>query len=77
MIYTLVVYDRAAGALVKARVFGDRVRALKERFRLERAYGDTGGNLEVVVLVSRTQEDLMRTHSRYFRSLEELTNRSV
>jgi hypothetical protein len=75
--YTLVVYDRAAGRLLDQRSFTHRSDALKARFQAEREYRGQEGNVEVVVLAARTVDDLMRTHSRYFCSLDELNEQPV
>ena len=72
MIYTLVIYDRAAGRLLDRQSFSRRGDALKARFRAEGAHRGQENNIEVVVLAARSEDALMRTHSRYFRSLEEL-----
>jgi hypothetical protein len=77
MMYTLVVYDRAAGRLVDERTFERRADAMGARFAAERSHRGSKGNIEVVVLAARSRDDLIRTHSRYFYSLRELADRSA
>ncbi|WP_433267297.1 hypothetical protein ACQPZF_01085 [Actinosynnema sp. CS-041913] len=77
MTYTLVIYDRAAGRLLSREPFTQRRDALRARFRAERRYRGQEGNIEVVVLAARTDADLVRTHSRYFFSLQELAEQSA
>ncbi|TDP68788.1 hypothetical protein [Actinokineospora alba] len=73
MEYTLVVYNRAEGRLVKESTFARRSDAMAARFEAEQANSDSTGNIEIVVLGARSREDLMQTHSRYFVSLSELS----
>jgi hypothetical protein len=68
----LVVYNRRTGERTLQEFpegFGRE--AIRERFvqeRLHRANPD----IEVVVLGSASREELMKTHSRYFRTAEEI-----
>lgn len=75
MVHYLLVYDRAEGRVLRERSFDSRVEALKARFQAERTYGDGRGNVEVVVLSARSKDDLLRTHSRYFLTLAELSGK--
>jgi hypothetical protein len=70
----LIVYDRRAGAIVAVEEFdtSEREKALPRRFELERAYRGRG-DIEIVVLAADSREELLTTHARYFRTLEELT----
>jgi hypothetical protein len=70
--YTLLVYDRAEARLISEESFGNRTEALRARFRTESDGDGLNLNREVVVLSSSSRDDLMRTHSRYFRGLQEL-----
>lgn len=72
MTYTLLVYDRGRGQLVHDESFHSRADALQARFRVEHERLEEP--MEVVVLASTSREDLMRTHSRYFRSLDDLAH---
>ena len=67
-----MVYNRRTGAAtLKEFPEGCGRQAIRERFEQERA---NRGNpdIEVVVLGSSSQDELMKTHSRYFRSAEEI-----
>jgi hypothetical protein len=68
----LVVYNRRTG-VNKVREFpaGHGREAIRARFEEERRYrGDS--DIEIVVLGSRSIDDLMKTHSRYFRSARQI-----
>lgn len=68
----LVVYNRRTGANT-VREFPESCgrEAIRKRFEAEREHrGDT--DIEVVVLVSSSREELKKTHSRYFRSTGEI-----
>ena len=75
MNYYLLVYDRRVGETVRFQEYPSQRRsdAMQERFREERAHrGDQ--DIEVVVLGSQSKASLMRTHSRYFKSLGDLAH---
>lgn len=67
----LLVYDRSSGELVSMESFDEDKRsdALHHRSRLEIEYGDQS-EIEVVLLSAASLDDLKKTHSRYFESLE-------
>lgn len=71
VVYTLLVYDRAELRLLDEQVFDGKTDALRARFEAEVRH-HANDTIEVVVLAARTREDLVRTHSRYFLSLQEL-----
>lgn len=73
MVYFLLEYDRPAGKLLSIREFSDADRdvAYAERRRLESAKEP---EIEVVILEGASRADIERTHSRYFRTLEELAS---
>lgn len=73
MSYFLIVYDRAAGQLRELRRFPDAEReaALAARFARERREQDHP-NIEVMLLGAASEEALRQTHSRYFRTPEQL-----
>jgi len=75
MAHYLLVYDRAAGRVLRERTFDSRAEALRARFEAEREHRDDGGNVEVVVLSAQSRNDLLQTHSRYFLSLAELAGK--
>lgn len=68
----LVVYNRRTGVnTVREFPAGAGREAIRERFVKERKYRDNP-DIEVVVLSSSSREELLETHSRYFRSAEEI-----
>jgi hypothetical protein len=72
----LVVYNRRTGATT-VREFGEgRAReAIRQRFAAEQVHrGDP--DIEVVVLGSSSRDELVKTHSRYFRSATEILERA-
>ncbi len=78
MKFFLLVYDRRLGHLVDSpREFGeeDRALALAERFRRE-IIEQGRPDIEVVLLGAESRADLERTHSRYFRTLEQIASSS-
>jgi hypothetical protein len=68
----LIVYNRRTGA-VDVREFpaGQGREAIRARFEAE-AEHRSEPDIEVVVIGSRSRNELLRTHSRYFRSAREL-----
>ncbi|MGH3798555.1 MAG: hypothetical protein ACRDTD_00190 [Pseudonocardiaceae bacterium] len=80
MKYFLLVYDRAAGKLLEERPFGQRVEALQARFAVEKAHragSQDVENIEVVVVAAESRDDLLRTHARYFLTVEELARKTA
>ena len=73
MTHFLLVYDRAAGRLRDEQRFDSRVDALRARFAAEKTHD--AQDIEVVVLRAGSREDLLRTHARYFLTIEELAER--
>jgi len=73
MNYFLIVYDTAAGEILELKRFGElqRALALSQRFARELAERDRR-NIEVVLLSAESEDELRRTHSRYFESSAEL-----
>ncbi|MEV2248926.1 hypothetical protein [Streptomyces sp. NPDC049970] len=71
MTNVLVVYDRAAGRLLHEQEYEHRRDAFAARVRAEREFGRRA-NVEVVVLAAKSRDDLLRTHARYFLSLDDL-----
>jgi hypothetical protein len=74
MTHFLLVYDRDAGELVRKQVFVQREDAMQARFRAEAEF-DGRREIEIVALDAESEEELQRTHGRYFLSLTELANR--
>ena len=75
MDHFLLVYDRAAGRLLNEECFAERRDALMARLRNEKAYRDEMPNVEIVVIGAPSREQLLRTHGRYFLTLDELAQR--
>jgi hypothetical protein len=70
----LIEYDRAKGELVNMWAFSDAQLTLAENTRIERevAYNRQGVQREIVLLEASNEEDLRRTHGRYFKDLATL-----
>ncbi len=73
MRYYLMVYDRSAGRIVELKEFDEdeRTEALRERF-LRELREVHNPDIEVVVLGAASRNGLLHTHSRYFKTLQEL-----
>lgn len=75
MSYYLLVYDRRLGEVLEQREYSlvERERAWRERETLvAERIGDP--NIEVVLLNAHSREDLLKTHSRYFKTVEQITS---
>jgi hypothetical protein len=70
----LVVYDRATGELLRMERYESDDSALQARFRAESEFSARGG-VEIVALTAATEDDLRRTHGRYFLDAEDLAAR--
>lgn len=72
MIY-LIEYDRQLGKLVNLEKFNsaDRTMAEGQRLTLELELLSRNINREVVLLEALSEDDLRKTHRRYFEDLEE------
>jgi hypothetical protein len=72
----LIEYDRNRGELVTFRSFPDtsRTQADDARLELELGLSRRGLEREVVLLEAPAEEDLRRTHRRYFEGLRQLTD---
>lgn len=71
----LVIYNRRTGESdVREFPAGRGREAVRERFEQERIYR-SDPDVEVVVLSSSSRAELLKTHSRYFRSAEEILER--
>jgi hypothetical protein len=71
----LIDYDRLSGSLVNIIQYTDSFRrdAENARLHLEIRNFDAGVSREIVLLEAATEDDLRRTHRRYFEPLEQLT----
>ena len=72
--FFLIEYDRSRGQLVTFKTFADAARsaANEARLELELRLSRLGIEHEVVVFEAATEEDLRRTHRRYFEDLNQL-----
>jgi hypothetical protein len=70
----LVVYDRAEGELLRLERHDSASTAMQARFRAE-AEMRGRKEVEVVALTAASEDDLKRTHGRYFLGLDELAGR--
>lgn len=69
----LIVYRKSTGLVMTCDEYPgeDLQHVVRERARLERIYGPDG-DMEVVALGANSPDDLVRTHSRYFKTLSQL-----
>lgn len=72
----LIEYDRNRGRLVALTTFEDSAQDAADdaRLDLELTLSRRGVQREVVLLEAATEDDLRRTHRRYFEGLNELTH---
>ena len=70
MRHYLVIYNRRAGEIVRHRRFS-AAGALAARFAAEREFRDEP-DIEIVVLGADSWDALKRTHSRYFKRVQDL-----
>jgi len=76
MKHFLLVYDTRAGRLLeepKEYEAADRAMALEDRFERERLER-RNSHIEVVLITAPSRHALERTHSRYFKTGEELAS---
>lgn len=74
MSHFLLVYDRDAGKLVRKQEFARHQDAMQARFRAEAEFRSRP-QIEIVALTADSEQELMRTHGRYFLGLAELADR--
>jgi hypothetical protein len=70
----LLVYSRSTGELIRQLSFDDDAAALQARFVAEDEF-KAQPEIEIVALSAASEEDLRRTHARYFLRLQELAQR--
>ena len=72
----LIEYDRGRGRLVALTTFEETARDAADdaRLDLELTLSRRGLQREVVLLEAATEDDLRRTHRRYFEGLNELSH---
>ncbi|WP_156184629.1 hypothetical protein [Allosalinactinospora lopnorensis] len=69
----LLVYDRTRGEILREEEFSDAREAMEARFAAEADH--QGRDVEVIVLGARSRDDLLRTHGRYFYTMDQLIDR--
>lgn len=71
----LIQYNRKKGAIVLIERFSDfeKAKADKERLQLELRLNNRQIEHEVVLLQANSEEELLRTHGRYFKDLAGLS----
>jgi hypothetical protein len=75
VVHILLIYDRRAGKLVREpATYPTSESALEARFAMEDDLGNDP-NIEIVAFDAASEEDLRRTHGRYFFSLDDLLSR--
>jgi hypothetical protein len=75
MKHFLLVYDKSTGQLLEERQFDDYREALSARFSVEKRQASALTTLEVVVLSASSRDELLRTHARYFLTIDQLAMR--
>jgi hypothetical protein len=75
----LIEYDRESGSLLRLMAFSpaDRRRAEEERLKVELDLLKNRIAREVVLLEASNEEELRKTHRRYFERLDELLTTSA
>lgn len=74
MAHFLLIYDRKAGKLLHKEEFASDAAALQARFAAEAEYG-LDENIEIVAISAASEEQLKKSHGRYFLTSEELAQR--
>jgi hypothetical protein len=72
--YFLLVYDRDAGRLIRLERFRADAEALDARFRAESEFRGRS-EVEIVAMTAESEDELKRTHGRYFFDLTQLVDR--
>jgi hypothetical protein len=72
----LVIYNRRAGEIVRHRRFQTADTALAARFAAEHEFREEP-DVEIVVLGADSWDALYRTHSRYFKGVQELAGAAL
>jgi len=74
MSHFVLVYDRTAGVLVRQRQYSSSREAMAARFAAEDEF-EGRPEIEIVDLSAASEDELRRTHARYFLTLDELAAR--
>lgn len=72
----LIEYDRAMGTLIQLQpfAFSEAVRATEARVALELDRMKANLDREIVILEAESEEQLRRTHRRYFEQIQTLAD---
>jgi hypothetical protein len=76
MVHFLLIYDRAAGRLLRQDQFASDAEALEARFAAEAEYG-IQSNIEILAISAESEAELKKSHGRYFLTSHELGERLV
>lgn len=76
MRHYLVVYNRRRGRIIRHNAYRTAELALTARFDAEREFRDEP-DVEIVVLGAESWDALRRTHSRYFKGVQELAESAL
>jgi len=68
----LIEYDRRHGKIVQLREYADSERSRSEESRIELELEPQMAESEIVLLEASSEEELRRTHARYFETPSEL-----
>jgi hypothetical protein len=71
MRHFLVIYNRREGRIVRKHAYRSASDALQARFAAEREFREQP-DIEVVVLGGESWRAVQRTHSRYFKRVQDL-----
>jgi hypothetical protein len=74
MAHFLLIYDRAAGQLVRQQRYADAAAAIAGRFAAEKEFAQQP-QIEIVAVTAESEDELRTTHGRYFFDLNELAAR--
>jgi hypothetical protein len=74
MAHFLLIYDRAAGHLVRNQEYDDAAAAFAGRVLAEAEFANQP-DIEIVALTAESEDELRTTHGRYFLGLSELAAR--
>lgn len=72
----LIIFDRELSDIIEIRNFEDAKAALDARLEAESTYSERS-EVEIVVLVAKSQEALRGTHLRYFEKFGQMTSRAL
>lgn len=74
MAHFLIIYDRAAGQLLRQERYPDAAAAFASRLAAESEFAQQP-EIEIVALTAESEDELRTTHGRYFLDLNQLAAR--